>query len=309
MKLEELKVADIKQPQNALRAAQTTTEDYQGLKRSIAQNGVKQSINVRPCPDEPGKYILINGLQRWTASQELGYETIPAIIEDANDLQARVLQIQLNKHTVKTKRAEYANTIRDLIISQPHKTEAQIAADLSVTVDWLRETLSLQNLSKDIQELVDEGKIVMATALKLAKLPIEEQATFSDRAIKQTAAEIVPALDERIKQIREAAKTGKAAKPAEFVPSASARSRADITAELATGEAASANITDGMSASEAWKAALKWTLQLDPATIDEKKSKWEADKKEAEAKKVARQKAQAEKKQQEEAAAAAAALT
>lgn len=59
------------------------------LKESIRRNGLLQPIVVRPRPG--GRWELIAGERRWRVAQMLGWERIPAVIREVDDLTAHLL--------------------------------------------------------------------------------------------------------------------------------------------------------------------------------------------------------------------------
>lgn len=63
-------------------------DDMAELVHSIREIGVLQPIVVRPVAEADGdgvRYELIMGERRWRATQEAGFETVPAIIKDTDD--------------------------------------------------------------------------------------------------------------------------------------------------------------------------------------------------------------------------------
>ena len=67
-----------------MRSAKRQEMKFKELKASIKKNGVKETVLVRINPDTSSSktYSLIDGLQRYTASLELGRDSIPVLIED-----------------------------------------------------------------------------------------------------------------------------------------------------------------------------------------------------------------------------------
>lgn len=295
---EEVKIANIIDPVHALRDAQTQSAEYEGLRRSIEQSGVLASITLKPSTTEPGKYEIIDGLQRTTICRELGIEKIPAQILDANEQQTLSIQIQSNLHVVRTKPAEFSNQIKRLMSLDQTLTEAKLATQLGVDLKWLQVRVGLVNLLPSIKDLVDNGTILLTNAAKLAKLPEEEQAAFVDRAVQMPTKDFLGEVDTRLGEIRKAIAEGKKVSGETYVPQAAARSRADIQTEALNHAARSVNVTEGMTGIDGWDAALKWVLSMDDATLAAKRADWEA-------KKAAREQRQKEREAAREAAKAA----
>jgi ParB/RepB/Spo0J family partition protein len=87
-RLKEIKLTDIHENPVALRSVNRQLESFQGLVDSIREKGVLNAILVRELKnEETGEtyYGLIDGLQRFSASQDAGRETIPAKVVSMSD--------------------------------------------------------------------------------------------------------------------------------------------------------------------------------------------------------------------------------
>jgi ParB/RepB/Spo0J family partition protein len=65
-----------------------SAESLQELEESILKQGILVPLKVRPIRD--GEYDLIYGERRLRAAQELGFETVPCLIEEADDWHALI---------------------------------------------------------------------------------------------------------------------------------------------------------------------------------------------------------------------------
>ncbi|HIJ36733.1 MAG TPA: ParB N-terminal domain-containing protein [Deltaproteobacteria bacterium] len=50
------------------------------MKRSIHEKGLTRNGSAQPHPDKPGKYRLLDGVNRWSAFKAMGVAEIDAII-------------------------------------------------------------------------------------------------------------------------------------------------------------------------------------------------------------------------------------
>jgi len=274
-RVEFIGVHNIKPSEIALRPVDKSSAEYLELVSSIRNNGVLNPILVTDLGE--GVFGLVDGLHRFTAAKDAGLRTIPALIKSIEDSQLMEAQIITNLHKVETKPMEYTKQLFRLLSAQPLLTMADLADKLSVGTAWLSTRLSLINLKPEIQELVNEDKIGLANAYSLAKLPLEEQADYVDRAQTDPPTMFTPQVASRLKQIKDAAKQGKEASPATFEPIARIQARNVLQSELENPTAvkdvlASVNAT---TLEAAWVAALKWVLSLDPGSIEEQRKRWE----------------------------------
>jgi len=315
--LKQIAISSIRENPVALRTVNRTSEEYQGLVSSIQTKGFLGAITVRPkTDDETGEeyYELVDGLHRFSASKDAGLEEINVDVTNLNDDQVLEAQIMANIHKVETKPVEYSQQLRRILARNPLMTEAELASTLGKSSAWINGRLGLNKITNDeIQKLVNEGKIKLANAYALAKLPAEEMANFTDRAMTEQPDVFVPQVNARVKELREARRKGKDAAPAEFQPVAHLQKLKDVKEELESGAVSSAliaahSITDPAAA---FGMAIKWMLHLDPESVAAQEAKdveRKATRAEAKKKKDAeRTQKKAEKKKVEAEAAAKAA--
>jgi len=309
--MSELKVvliSDIAQNPVALRNVDRQSEDFIHLRDSIAKQGLLNAINVRPSKEGAEKpFELIDGLHRFMASMEAGLKEIPAQILSLNDAQVLEAQLVANVHTIKTKPVEFAKQIQRILAGKPTLTVSQLATDLSVSPGFIGERLGLLKLDKKIAELVDTDKITLTNAYALAKLPPEEQKNFVQAATTEKPSEFVPRVQQRIKEIREANRAGKSAAKVGFVPTPKLRKRSELVTELESPKIVPAMIkASGVKTPiDAANLILKWVLNMDDASVEASKAKYEQRQKELEVAKAQR-KAERDKKKAAESAKVAA---
>ena len=317
----ELKVAPLSQIREnpvALRSVNNKSEEYLGLVESIRSEGFTSTIQVREGKDpESGEtfYELVDGLHRFSAAKDVGLENINVVVVNKNQDDVLVAQIMANIHKVETKPGEYSQQLRRILIRNPMMAEAELARKLCKSPQWIKERLSLNKIeNQEIVKLIDEGKIPLANAYALARLPNDEQVNFISQAMTMPAEEFIPLANKRVKEIREARRTGDDAAPAEFEPIAFMQKMKDIKGELEDGKilASLVRATGAKSAQDGFKLALQWILHLDPKSVDVQKSKDDERKKAKDGAKKrkeaerAKKKAEADKKKADESAAVAA---
>lgn len=280
-RLKEIKLLDIHENPVALRAVNRSLESFQGLVDSIKEKGVLNPILVRELKnDETGDtyYGLIDGLQRFSASQDAGRETIPAKVVSMTDAEVLEAQVITNVHRVETKPVEYSKQLIRILSGNPTMTISDLAKKLAKSLTWVSERLGLVKLNDEIAKLVDANTINLSNAYALAKLPEDEQTNFVDRAITMTPQEFVPQVNNRVKEIREAKRQGRDATKAEFTPMPHLQKLAAIKDEYESGAIAESlivqtGITDPV---EAFKLGVAWTLHMDPVSQEVAKTENEA---------------------------------
>lgn len=293
-KLAAVKISEIRENPVALRTVNRENEDYLGLVASMQQRGFMGAITVRKNKDpetEEEFYELVDGLHRFCAAKDAGISEINVDVVSLDDDLVLEAQLMANIHKIETRPAEYTQQLKRILARNPLMTEAELATKLGKSTSWIQSRLSLTKIdNEEIVTLINEGKIGLANAYALAKLPVEEQGTFVDRAMTQPPDEFVPAVNARVKEIREAKRKGADASSAEFQPVAHMRKMKDVKLELETPEIGPALLksTNTKGAAAAFALAVQWMLHLDPESVKIQAAEYEERaKKKEEAKKAA----------------------
>ena len=299
-----VKLRDIRESKVALRPVNRQNEKYLQLVESVRLKGVLLPILLREIEiiDDDGKksqaYGLIDGLHRFTAAKDAGLEMIPASIKNMSDADVLDAQTIANLHRIETKPAEYTKHLLRILSSNPLMTEKELAKKLCVSDTFIMQRLSLKNLDDNIQELVNNDRVPLTSAYALAKLPVEEQIDFVDRAMTDDPTVFCPAVAARIKEIRDAKIQGRNAKPADFTPVEHFQKMKDIKDEISHSIVGPVLLEAyGVSnVVDAWALALKWVLKSDPESIRVQKEKWDERKQKQEEDRERRKKEREEQK-------------
>ena len=297
-----IEVGKIHENPVALRAVNKESEDYLGLVESIRTKGFFGAITVREKvdPESGTKFFeLIDGLHRFNAAKDAGVTEINCNILDMDDANVLEAQLMANVHKVETRPVEYTKQLLRMLSMNATMTEAELAAKLGKSFEWLNQRLSLTKIKDDgIKQMVNEGKIKLTNAYVLAKLPPEEQASWLDRAITLPPTEFSEQADARAKEIREAHRKGLKESPEVFQPVAFLQKLGEIKTELATGNIGKVLCKEcGTSTPEAGFAlGIAWVMHLDPKSAQVQIDKENQRKAEATAAKAKREQEAAKKK-------------
>lgn len=258
----------------ALRSVNKEAEKYIGLVDSVRLRGVLSPISVReiqnpdPADQEP-LYGVVDGLHRYSASQDAGLDSIPCQVTTLDDAEVLEAQIIANAHVIETKPVEYGHQLQRMIASNPALVAAEVASRLGKSTGWLDSMLGLDRLKEEIQALVDDGKIKLTNAYALSRLPEDLQTNFVDRAMTQSPAEFVPAAQKAKKEWDAAKRAGKDPNADTFLHIEKCQKMVDIKGEIARPAIGPALIAKYSisSPAEAFTLALKWVLNSDTDSI------------------------------------------
>jgi ParB/RepB/Spo0J family partition protein len=297
--LKKVPIGSIMESPVAIRGTHKEDAAYIALKESIKNKGILLPIVLRdlpPAEDGQPRYGLVDGLQRYTAAKELGLKEIPANVTDIAENEVIENQIVANLHRVETKPVEYTKGLLKYLAQNPTMTLTGLAAKLAKSPAWIDNRLKLVDLNDEIKPLVDGGMINLPNAYALASLPDDEQQDYLVAAQTESSADFGKKVTDRVKEIKEAARKGKAASPPAYEAHPRFRKLSDAHNEsemLQEGHRliAANHIT---SVTEAFRMGVLWTIGMDPQTIASEKAKFEADQAQ---KNAAREKRDTEKKE------------
>jgi ParB/RepB/Spo0J family partition protein len=315
--LKQVPLSSIRENEVALRAVSIKSEKYLNIEASMKETGQLLSILSREKTDpDTGEvyYELVDGLHRYTAAKMLGIPTMDLTIMDLDDQAMLEAQVIANIHRVDTKPAEYGRQLRRILQVNTMMTLSELGQKLGVSTEWIKKRLAMNNIENDrIRGLVDEGEITLSNAFALSKLPTEaEMVNLIDSACLMGAAEFIPIVEDRVKELRDASRKGKKAAPKEFAPVSHCRKTAEILSIINSDDTDNIVynicVATNLDAKQAGLAMLKWVMHLDDESVAEQKAIWDDKKakKEAAAAKRASEAAKKKAEKAEKAAAAAA---
>lgn len=159
------------------------------LEASMQSIGLKMPITVA---DRGTHCIIVDGRKRFKVAQKLQWQDIDCLVMNIDDQNLLEAQILASTPYVRTKPAQYRKALL-IIINQ---TPTMRFMDLAELIAWkpqkLRETLGLNKIGSKIWPLVRVGKIVLANAVALAKLPVSKQKKFELVAQTDTPNVFIP---------------------------------------------------------------------------------------------------------------------
>ena len=152
------------------------------LAASITATGVVQPILVRPIAN--GRFQLIAGERRWTASQRAGKSTVPAIVRSVSDQQAMEITVVENLQRADLNPMEQARAFERLS-RDFQMTQEQIAKRTGKDRTSIANSLRLLKLPKDVQNKVETGELSFGHARALLAL---ESADLIQKAAQKVLA-------------------------------------------------------------------------------------------------------------------------
>ena len=167
-------------------------EEMDKMVDSVKEYGVMTPAIVRPRRD--GGYEIVAGHRRCHASQRAGVDTMPCIVRDMDDDTAIILMVDSNcqrEHILPSEKAKAYQMKLEAIKRQGRRsdlTSSQVGTKLRAdecvaqgsgeSRNQVQRYIRLNNLTPDLMQLVDDGRLKTTPAVELSYLTPEEQEEF-----------------------------------------------------------------------------------------------------------------------------------
>ncbi len=155
-------------------------ESMATLAASIREVGLLQPVLVRALGDEAETYELIAGERRWRAARRAGLQTIPVLVQVADDVASLEQALVENLHRVDLNALEEAAAYQQLI-DEFGLTHEQVATRMGKGRATITNTLRLLQLPAGAQRALAERTISAGHARALLGTP--------DRALQEKLVE------------------------------------------------------------------------------------------------------------------------
>jgi len=135
------------------------------LLASLAESGQQTPIVVIACPDQPGRYLVIDGHKRIAALQQLGRDTVEATVWAMSEAEALLLDRSL-RFSPQESALEQGWLLSEMEQRFGYSLEA-LARRFDRSVSWVARRLALvELLPESIQQQVREGTLGAQLAMK-----------------------------------------------------------------------------------------------------------------------------------------------
>ena len=160
-------------------------ESMASLAASIKAVGLLQPVLVRELQDESESYELIAGERRWRAARRAGLQTIPVLVQVADDVGSLEQALVENLHRVDLNALEEAAAYQQLI-DEFGLTHEQVASRMGKGRATVTNTLRLLQLPAGAQQALAEGSISAGHARALLGTP---DRTLQERLVGRIVSE------------------------------------------------------------------------------------------------------------------------
>jgi ParB family transcriptional regulator, chromosome partitioning protein len=174
-------------------------ESMSALAASIRAVGLLQPVLVRQLDSESESYELIAGERRWRAARRAGLQTIPALVQTANDVASLEKALVENLHREDLNALEEAAAYQQLI-DEFGLTHEQVASRVGKGRATVTNTLRLLQLPAGAQRALAEGSISAGHARALLGTP--------DRALQEKLVERIVEEGLTVRAVEELVRSG-----------------------------------------------------------------------------------------------------
>jgi len=173
-------------------------ESMASLAASIREVGLLQPVLVRQLEEEEDSYELIAGERRWRAARRAGLQTIPVLVQVADDVASLEQALVENLHRVDLNALEEAAAYQQLI-DEFGLTHEQVATRMGKGRATVTNTLRLLQLPAGAQRALAERTISAGHARALLGTPDRAlQERMVDQIVEQGLT--VRAVEELVRQ-------------------------------------------------------------------------------------------------------------
>ena len=168
-------------------------EEMDKMVDSVKEYGVMTPAIVRPRRD--GGYEIVAGHRRCHARRRAGVDTMPCIVRDMDDDTAIILMVDSNcqrEHILPSEKAKAYQMKLEAVkrkAGRPSKNNSaqvgpnlwaseRVALDAGESKSQVKRYIALNNLTPDLMQLVDDGRLKTTPAVELSYLTPEEQEEF-----------------------------------------------------------------------------------------------------------------------------------
>ncbi|HMV69963.1 MAG TPA: ParB N-terminal domain-containing protein [Myxococcota bacterium] len=155
------------------------------LRAQLRKHGFLKPIVVRPHPDDPERWQVVDGEHRWRiARDDLGLAAIPCVVVDVDDRHARVLTVNLNELGGEAAPDALAELLHDL--AKTAKLE-DLETELPYSLRELEDSLALLKVPAGLAlDLEEEARAHEAGSPKVLTFVVDE-ASVVEEAIAQVS--------------------------------------------------------------------------------------------------------------------------
>ena len=152
------------------------------LTNSIKERGIIQPLIVRKSEDQDNKYELIAGERRWQAAQSAGFNEVPVVIIEADNLKSLELAIIENVQRKDLNAIEEAESYNNLIQNFGYDQE-QVSKFIGKSRPHIANSLRLLTLPEKLIDMIRLKQISQGHAKILVGL--ENALLLADKIIKK----------------------------------------------------------------------------------------------------------------------------
>lgn len=167
---------------NRYQPRRTFSDDsIQQLAQTLQEEGLLQPIIVR---QDQGGYEIIAGERRFRAAKSLGWEKIPAIVNNLDDQQTASLALIENLQRENLNPIDEAQAYEQLM-QLNDLTQTQLAQDIGKSQSYVANKLRLLKLAEPVQEYLAKGELSARHGRAILGLSEEDQVKLAEEIVEK----------------------------------------------------------------------------------------------------------------------------
>jgi ParB family chromosome partitioning protein len=138
-------------------------DSLRDLSDSIKDRGILQPIIVRPKKNKANAWQIIAGERRWRAAQLVGLHEVPVYIKNVKDEEVAIIALIENIQREDLSPIEEAKGYKK-VMQKFSITQEELAVTMRRSRSYVTNFISLLNLPKEVQTIIEEKKISIGQA-------------------------------------------------------------------------------------------------------------------------------------------------
>lgn len=249
------------------------TVEYYMLRDSIRDVGIITPILVRI---KDGRYEVVCGNHRLECAKDLRLPVVPCLVREIPDEEIPRLQVIENANRIQPRTVDYIRRLQKMI----HTGESDIntlAYRIHRHPDWVRKLLSLNHLCSQAKTYLDAGALPIKIGIELARLPVGKQEELLPLLSDLTSTEALEICREVVRGSRISYQEMKR-RSGDVRPHYRKNFQEVVNESVEPRYAASVLSRAGIDLNnpiEVWKSCIKWVIQMDEQTYNERRARRE----------------------------------
>ena len=178
--------------------------DLTDLTASIQAIGIKEPLLGKNKENSNGEVEIYAGFRRLAAAKEAGLTTVPVVVVSRRDVtrkQMLLINISENVQRADLNPVDEAMALQRLQVDHSMSTD-ELCAQLGIKKSRAENRFRLLKLKDVVRDSVHDGRVSIAAALEIDRLPVDKQGRFVELAEEFSGAKLRGMIDKELDKLQ-----------------------------------------------------------------------------------------------------------